>query len=229
MPERVKTYNSPLREEQARRTRERILQAARDTFGKRGYGVTTLADIARAAGVAEPTVRAVFKTKPSLLKQLHQAVVRGGGEAVPLDRRDPFQQMLASPDAATLLARLTELNEAIHRRAWDVSEIIRGAASSDPEIAELQKQRIRARHENQTKVAKRLKQLGALPEHTTVEAAADLLWLYTAHENYRMLVIERNWSASRYRNWFHAAIANILTKPTEAQRPQHIPSNAPIR
>jgi hypothetical protein len=29
-------------------------------------------------------------------------------------------------------------------------------------------------------------------------------------EIYRMLVIERKWSASRYRSWFRAAVANIL-------------------
>ena len=48
MSARVKTYNSPLREEQARRTRERILDPARETFRAKGYGATTLADIANA-------------------------------------------------------------------------------------------------------------------------------------------------------------------------------------
>jgi AcrR family transcriptional regulator len=211
MSARVKTYSSPLREEQARQTRERILQAARDTFRECGYGATTLADIARAARVAEPTVRAVFKTKPNLVEQLLRLAIRGSDDELELQQRAAFQQMLASTEADTLLTRLADLAEAVHRRSWDVMEIVHGAASNDRAIAELHNQRQRARRTNQTTVAKRLRDLGALPDDTSVETAADLLWLYTSPEIYRMLVIERHWSATRYRAWFRSALARILS------------------
>lgn len=210
MGARVKTYSSPLREQQARQTRARILQAARDTFRDRGYGATTLAEIARAAGVAEPTVRAVFKTKPSLIEHLLRLAIRGSDDELELQQREAFQRMLASTDAEKLVNRLADLAEAVHRRSWDVMEIVRGAASSDPAIAELHAQRRRARHTNQTTVAKRLRELGALPANTSIETAADLLWLYTAPEIYRMLVIEQHWSAERYRAWFRSVVASIL-------------------
>lgn len=210
MYDRVKGYNSPLREQQAKRTRERILQAARRTFRERGYGATTLADVARAAGVAEPTVRAVFKTKPNLVEHLLRLAIRGSDDEVQLQQREAFQQMLAANDPDTLLDHLTELAESVHRRSWDVMEIVRGAATSDPAIAELYDQRVRARYANQKSVAKRLKELGTLPDERSVEAAADLLWLYTAPETYRMLVIERKWSATRYREWFRSAAESIL-------------------
>ncbi|MBV9423142.1 MAG: helix-turn-helix transcriptional regulator, partial [Solirubrobacterales bacterium] len=87
MTAHVKTYNSPLREEQARRTRERILGAARETFREKGYGATTLADIAKAAGVAEPTVRATFKTKPTLVEHLLRLAVRGKDDELQLHQR----------------------------------------------------------------------------------------------------------------------------------------------
>jgi AcrR family transcriptional regulator len=206
----VKPYNSPLREQQAQRTRERILQAARETFRERGYGATTLADIAHAAGVAEPTVRAVFKTKPNLVEHLLRLAVRGSDDEVQLQQREGFQHVLASTDADTLLDRLAAFAESVHRRSWDVLEIVRGAAASDPAIAELHQQRQRARHANQRTIASRLHELGALPKDTTVDAAADLLWLYTSTDIYRMLVIERRWSAERYRRWFRSAVATIL-------------------
>jgi AcrR family transcriptional regulator len=211
MGARVKTYNSPLRDEQARRTRERILDAARATFRQQGYGATTLADIARTAGVAEPTVRATFKTKPNLVEHLLRLAIRGSDDELQLQQREAFQHMLAASDADTLLDRLAALSESVHRRSWDVMEIVRGAATSDPAIAELYEQRRRARHNNQKTVAKRLQELGALRNGTNIESAADLLWLYTAPEIYRMLVIERNWSAKRYRNWCRSATAGILT------------------
>jgi AcrR family transcriptional regulator len=211
MGARVKPYNSPLREEQARRTRERILAAARETFRTKGYGATTLADIANAAGVAEPTVRATFKTKPNLVEHLLRLAIRGEVTDRQLQDREAFQQVLAATDPNTLLDRHADLAATIHRRSWDVMEIAHGAASTDPAIAELYEQRRRARLTNQRTVAKRLAELGALPEQTSVETAADLLWLYTAPEIYRMLVIERKWSPDRYREWFRAAVGSILT------------------
>jgi AcrR family transcriptional regulator len=210
MTEGVKAYHSPLREQQAKRTRERILQAARETFREQGYGATTLADIARAAAVAEPTVRAVFKTKPNLVEHLLRLAVRGSDDEVQLQQREAFQHVLASADADTLLDRLAVFAETVHRRSWDVLEIVHGAASTDPAIAELHEQRMRARHANQRTIARRLRELGALPEHVSIDAAADLLWLYTSTDVYRMLVVERRWSAERYRAWFRAAVATIV-------------------
>lgn len=210
MSEPVKSYNSPLREEQARRTRERILDAARETFRNKGYGATTLADIAAAAGVAEPTVRAIFKTKPNLVEHLLRLAVRGEDTDTQLQDRAAFNELLAAPDAETLLDRHADLAAAVQLRSWDVMEIARGAASSDPAIAALYEQRPHARRRNQRAVAKRLAELGALPEETSIETATDLLWLYTSHEIYRMLVIERKWSPDRYRAWLRAAVARIL-------------------
>ena len=212
MSARVKTYSSPLREQQARQTRERILRAAREAFRERGYGAATLADIAHAAGVAEPTVRAVFKTKPNLVEHLLRLAVRGEDDELPLHQREAFKHMLAATDPNTLLDRLADIAESLNSRSWDVMEIVAGAARSDPAIAELHDQSRRGRLANQKTVAKRLDELGALPDGTSVDTAADLLWLYTAPENYRMLVIERNWPAKRYRSWFRNAVATILTK-----------------
>ncbi len=211
MSARVKAYNSPLREEQARRTRERILSASRETFRDKGYGATTLADIAKAAGVAEPTVRATFKTKSNLVEHLLRLAVRGEDTERQLQDREAFQQVFGATDPNTLLDRHADLSAAVHSRSWDVMEIARGAASSDPAIAEIYEQRPRARLTNQRAVAERLAELGALPAGTSVETAADLLWLYTAPEIYRMLVIDRKWSPDRYREWFRAATGSILT------------------
>src|ERR1700752_3294242 len=211
MSARVKTYNSPLREQQAQQTRERILKGARQTFRERGYGATTLADIARAAAVAEPTVRAVFKTKPNLVEHLLRLAIRGSDEQPQLQQREAFKHMLAATDADTLLDRFADLATSVHSRSWDVMEIVRGAATQDPAIAELHQERVRARHANQKTVAKRLRELGALPDGTSVQTAADLLWLYTATDHYRMLVIERGWSPKRYRNWLRSTVTTILS------------------
>src|SRR5215831_11888793 len=167
MTRSVKSYNSPLREEQAKRTRARILAAARQTFRDKGYGATTLADIAKAAGVAEPTVRATFRTKPNLVEHLLRLAVRGEDTDTQLQDREAFQELLAATDPDTLLDRLADLAVAVHSRSSDVMEIARGAASSDPVIAEIYEQRTKARRKNQRAVAKRLAEIGALPNGTS--------------------------------------------------------------
>jgi AcrR family transcriptional regulator len=51
-------YSSAVREEQAARTRMRILDAASELFLERGYALTTMKDIAAQADVARDTVHA---------------------------------------------------------------------------------------------------------------------------------------------------------------------------
>lgn len=51
-------------------TREKILEAARETFIKKGYKGATTRKIAQKAGVSEVTLFRKFKTKSSLLKEI---------------------------------------------------------------------------------------------------------------------------------------------------------------
>jgi AcrR family transcriptional regulator len=204
----VRSYRSPLRAEQARRTRTRILEAARQSFRERGYAATTLADVAREAAVAEPTVRAVFKTKPNLLAEVIRLVI-GGDHTRPRDR-GLLEELLESSNADELVTRLAEYAETLHRRSWDVLEIAAGAAGADPAIGELLEGWRRKRHADQRAIVRRLRQLGALPTSTNAERVSDLLWLYTSPEVFRMLVIERSWPPQQYRAWLRYAAAGIL-------------------
>src|SRR6478735_957751 len=68
MPD-VKTsrpYSSAVREEQARRTRARIVHAADELFRERGYAKATMKGIAERSGVARDTVHAIFGSKAAL-------------------------------------------------------------------------------------------------------------------------------------------------------------------
>src|SRR5918999_4915845 len=65
-------YDSSRRREQAEVTRHEIASAARRLFALNGYAATTLAAIAAEAGVAEPTVYAVFGAKKGFLLALRQ-------------------------------------------------------------------------------------------------------------------------------------------------------------
>ena len=68
-PPRPRTYESPLREEQARRTRERILGALVRIMA-RGVTEISMPAVAREAGVSVPTVYRHFGTKRQLVAAL---------------------------------------------------------------------------------------------------------------------------------------------------------------
>src|SRR5438105_10523175 len=63
---KMRRYRSALRDERAADTRARIVTAARDLFAARGFADTTVALIAARAGVAQPTVYAVFGSKGAI-------------------------------------------------------------------------------------------------------------------------------------------------------------------
>ena len=58
---------SGLRERKKRETRERLGDVAARLFAKHGYDEVSIADVAGAAGVSEPTVYNYFPTKPDLV------------------------------------------------------------------------------------------------------------------------------------------------------------------
>jgi AcrR family transcriptional regulator len=63
-------YHSPLREEQAERTRSLSAQAARTRFLESGWARTSVRSVASAAGVSEATVYAVYGSKAGLASSL---------------------------------------------------------------------------------------------------------------------------------------------------------------
>src|SRR5690349_4388687 len=91
-------YDSTRRLQQARENRQRILVAAQELFVDQGYGSTTIADVARTAGVAVETVYAAFRNKPSLLHRAWDVAVGGDEQDVHLLDRPEMREVFAEPD-----------------------------------------------------------------------------------------------------------------------------------
>jgi len=81
---RQRKYHSPVREQQAGQTRERILDAARRLILNKGFADSTIEAIASEAGVAAPTVYAAFGSKRGIVQGLMEraAFSSGYGELV---------------------------------------------------------------------------------------------------------------------------------------------------
>jgi AcrR family transcriptional regulator len=197
MTETVKRqYRSARRREQAMDTRLRIIRAAHDLFVREGYGRTTIAEIARAAGVAAETIYAAYRNKPTLLRQVWYATFRGDEEDIRLLDRPEIRAVLAEPDLATRLQAHAVALIPVFRRITPLLRALEGAATSEPAatamLAEFDERRLdAARH--YARAAAATGQLAVSEEECRDIFAATMdgaLW--------NRLVEERGWSDHRY-------------------------------
>src|ERR1700693_4085436 len=105
----ARSYRSPHREMQARRTRARIIAAAAQRFLAHGYAGTTMRAVALDAGVALPTVELAFRTKARLLKAAIDVAIAGDDDQVAmLDRQwaKRAESIARPPDFIATFARV---------------------------------------------------------------------------------------------------------------------------
>ncbi|MEV4151112.1 helix-turn-helix domain-containing protein [Amycolatopsis sp. NPDC049691] len=107
---------------QARETRRRILAAAHTLFVTKGYGRTTIADVAAEAGVAPETVYSAFKHKPALLHRTWDVTVGGDDEDVPMLERPEPRALFAEIDRQRLESMGGHAREAAAAVQPDVGE-----------------------------------------------------------------------------------------------------------
>jgi AcrR family transcriptional regulator len=209
-------YESPRRRAQAEATRRDILDAAQRLFEANGYAATTMADIAKEAGVALKTVYLAFQTKGGLLRTLWNLLLRGDESERPVAERRWYLDVLDEQDHERQL-RLNARNSAKgKRRISAILEVIRSAAASDPDAAALW-QRIQTEyHANQRAIVERLHERGHLRPELDVKQATDILWTINHPNTWQLLVVDRGWTPDQYEQWTgDLACAQLL-----AERPR---------
>jgi AcrR family transcriptional regulator len=189
-------YNSVRRREQAGETRLRIIRSAHDLFVDQGYGRTTIAQIARTAGVAVETVYATFGSKPKLLHEVWDVTVGGDEEDVPVHERAEVLAVRAEADLARRLRRLAVFNTAVSRRTAPIMVALRGAAASDGAAAAMLTEIDRQRLEAMSVHAREAAATGQLA--VTEAECRDILWSTTDGALWHRLVTGRNWADGRY-------------------------------
>jgi AcrR family transcriptional regulator len=226
MPEDVKPrrrYNATRRQAQAAQTRQDILDAAHQLFLERGYAGTTLAAIAQAAGVVVETIYRAYGSKAELFKAVVRAAVAGGAARaqVPVEQRPAIAAVIAEPDPHRQLELYAATQPGIHARAGPLMRVLVGAAATDPELAGLWAQIEQERLNGQGRLAQLLADREVLRPELSVEDACDLLWTLCSLALYDLLVLQREWSPERYRDWLGATLARTLLP--NHQRPNRPP------
>src|SRR5689334_4235768 len=209
MPEPVKPrrYDSPRRRAQAQETRREILEAAERRFVADGYAATTMAAIAKEAGVALKTVYVAFETKSGVLRALWNLRVRGDEADVPIQDRAWYRDVLADPDPERALRHGARESRLVKERAGGLFAVLRSAADADPDIAALW-ERINAEfHANQRVV---IEALGPLRPGLDVDRAADIMWTLNHPDVWQLLVGRRGWTPDEWEEWFLTTLSAQL-------------------
>lgn len=205
-----RTYTSQLREEQARQTRIRILEAAQRRFTENGYAATTVESIAREARVAVDTVYAAFGTKRDLLAQL--AYFRAAGDDAPvsvIDRAGP-QQTRRETDQRRQIAMFARGVTSIIERVRPVDDILRSAGAVDAGVASLRTHIQEERYSSIRVFAGWLAKNGPLRDGVTTTDAATITWTLTSSEVHQLLCGARGWSRPRYVRWLSDSLTETL-------------------
>jgi AcrR family transcriptional regulator len=180
-----------LREEQAAATRRRIADAARRLFAERGYSTTSLAEVAREAGVAARTVYTVFGTKREILSAICEAWLEDARA------RERAQEVLALEDAAERLHGAGAWLAALYAAGFDVVQVLDSAVDEDGETRRLLRAKLAGRNRvMDAMVASAQDRLAApLPE------AQALFRAMAAPGVYQSLVVEAGWAPERFGSW----------------------------
>ncbi|GAA1599524.1 hypothetical protein GCM10009731_60580 [Streptomyces globosus] len=191
------------RAEKARRTRQRMLDAAAGLFTGQGWAATSVADIARTAGVGVQTVYFTFGNKRALLKELLDTAVAGDADPVATLDRPWAREVLAEPDPAAQLVLQAAGARRVLERAAPILEAVRGAAAADPELAVLWQANLDQRHAVQHRFASALaaKARGGLRDGHDADSAADAALALLGPETYGLLVKRRGWTPDRWERW----------------------------
>jgi AcrR family transcriptional regulator len=209
--QKTRRYESPRRREQAEATRRAILEAAERLFVADGYTGTSMSRIASEARVALKTVYLAFETKAGVLRALWHLRLRGDSDNVPVGQREWFREVLSEPDSERQLRLNARNSRRVKERLALLSEVLAGAASADPDAAELYRRMQAEFHENQRTVLESIDHKGALAKGLSVDRATDILWTLNHPASYLLLTRDRGWTPDEYERWLgDVTIAQLL-------------------
>ena len=206
-------YDASRRREQAGATRGRILAAARELFVRDGYAGTSMAAIARAAGVNVDTVYTAVGTKVALLRTMVELAISGEDVPVTAEERAYVREMVAEPDPARKLARYAAAVRAIHQRLVPLFLVVRDAGAADAEIRSLWQAIAQRRADNMHRLAADIAATGGLRAGLDPAEVADVIWATNAPEFYDLLVGQRGWSPERFERWLASSWQALLLAP----------------
>ena len=192
-----------------------MVAAAGQRFLEAGYGATTIAEVARAAGVAVQTVYSAVGGKADLLIEVVNRTVAGDDRDAMLLDREWMTALRAEPDPRRQVRIFADEMTSIGARVVPLFLMMRAAAAGDPEVAAAWQRSVELRWQTMRAVVSALH--GVRPG-LGGERAADLVWVIASPETYDLLVLQRGWSPADVAAWIaDAIVAALFDQPVQEQ------------
>lgn len=201
-------YSSTVRDEQAARTRIRILDAASDLFLERGYARTTMKDIAERADVARDTVHAIFGNKAGVLTALIDVRLVPDAGVDNITQRPDALEIRDETDRGKQIEMFAKFIARISTGLRPVFEILRTASAVEPEMARVFEEMDRYRMINMRTYAKWIAARG--PLRVSTRRAAEIIWALASPDVARMLCEEIGWTESQHARWLADTLIRTL-------------------
>ncbi|MFW0796194.1 helix-turn-helix domain-containing protein [Gordonia sp. CPCC 205515] len=205
----TRAYSSALRSERAAANRRAVIDTATEMFCEIGWVATTMAGVAKAAGLTRQTVYQQFDAKLTLLDAcIDNALTHGDGGAV---RGMPTYRAMGVGTFDERLTAGAAWLRAAHERSARIQNVLDQAAVTDAEAAD----RLHVREQQRwDEVAHAL---SLILGDTTVSPArndsiVDSVWLLASRRTWLMLVEGRGWSPQQWEDWFRAQVAATLRR-----------------
>jgi AcrR family transcriptional regulator len=196
-----------------------MLDAARELFVERGYGVTALQDVADKAGVAVQTIYFTFGNKRALLKELVDTTIAGDAEPVATMDRPWFLDAIAAPTAEAQLRAHVHGTVEILGRVSPMVEMLRTAATVDEAIIGLWPQEADLRYTVHAAAAESLVGKPDVAQGISADDAADVLFGLLSPELYLLFVRDRGWEPARWEDWAFETLRSQLCSRRTRKRP----------
>ncbi|MGY2031953.1 TetR/AcrR family transcriptional regulator [Nocardia gipuzkoensis] len=199
-------YDSLRRQAQAKRTRTDIAEAAGRLFVTRGWTETTIADVAREAGVSVPTVYAAYGSKKGLVWALVDAADVSG------DMPRMLAELETCPTPAQQLAAMAGYDRRLFERAGHLIALVREFGRTEPELATLYAQAREVADRTRVEVFSSWPD-GTLRPGLDISTATDIYAALCNIDVYATLITERTWSPEAVERWWSEALARELLAP----------------
>jgi AcrR family transcriptional regulator len=174
-------------------TRQRVVAAATPLFVRDGYVETTMAGIARAAGVAVQTLYLSFGSKAAVLEAALAAVSEDQpDEWLPALRTEPSGPAALRGYVARAAARV--------ERRFALDAVLR-AAAADPEPSELLDRTRRATLAVHAQAVDELAEKQGFTERISLQRATEVVAALLSPETYGLLVVAQGWTTADWAEW----------------------------
>lgn len=206
----TRPYRSPLRQQQAAATRERVLRSAGELFGERGYAGTTMTAIADLADVSVETVKATGP-KWSLMLASYELAFRGQEGDHPIEEDLDARTALGPVEAAELLDGLLDFVIDGNLRSSRLWLAFQAAAGADETLHAALTEVIRRRDASLAFTVHAFAERGWQPLRDPAETALALGYV-VAPESHIHFVLRGGWTTEQYRAWLDTAVRGLFDR-----------------